>query len=147
VNCDIALPKSLLKGANLRPHFSIRADRKVGGLRNQALDFLEIIHLIGRDPHAAVRNERSMNGREKIACHHTTTPMSPLWPGIGKEEMEYFHRSRRQEVSNGVETFHSQNAGIRHPAAPDVAARSAHSASEPFDPEKVVFWIRIGAGD
>lgn len=48
---------------------------------------------------------------------------------------------------NGVETFHSQNAGVRHLAALDVAARSTRSAREPFDPKKVVLWIRIGAGD
>lgn len=73
--------------------------------------------------------------------------MPPLWPGIGKEEMKHFHRSGRQEVLNGVETLHSQNAGVRHSAAPDVAAGSANSAGEPFDPKKVVLWIRIGAGD
>jgi hypothetical protein len=147
VNCDIALPKSPFKGANGRSRFGIRADDKAGGLRNQALDFLEIIHLIGCDPDPALRNKRSMNGPEKIACHHAATPMPPLWPGIGKEEMEHFNRSGRQEVLNGIETFHAQNTGVLRPAALNVAARPAHSASEPFDSKKVVPGIRFGAGD
>lgn len=96
MNCEIALPKSLLEGADRRAHFSTWAYGKARRLRNQALDFLEIVHLIGRNPEAALRDERSMNGREKIVCHDTTTPMPPLWPGIGKEKMEYFNRSGRQ---------------------------------------------------
>ena len=95
MNFEIALPKSLLKGAKRRRHSRIRAYGKAGGLRNQALDLLEIIHLIGRDPEGAERNERSMNGREKIVCHDPTTPMPALWPGVGKEEMEHFHRRGR----------------------------------------------------
>lgn len=113
MNFEIALPKSLLKSANGRPHFRLGTYGKAGRLRNQALDFLEIIHLIGRDPDAALRSERSMNRRKKIACHDATTPMPPLWPGIGKEEMKHFHRCGRQEVLNGVETFHAQDTGVR----------------------------------
>lgn len=147
MNCEIALPESLLKGAKRRPHFAILGHGKAGILRNQALNFLEIIHLIGRDLDAALRNERSMNCREKIGCHDTPAPMPPFRPRIRKEEMEHIHRCRRQEMLHGVETLHSQNASVCHPAAPDAAARPTHPTREPFDPEKVVFPIRNGAGD
>jgi len=89
------LPKSLLKGANCRSHFQIEADGEERGLRNQVLDFLEIIDLIRRNPEAASRHERPVNCREKVVCHYTTTPMPPLWPGIGKQEMEHFNRGGR----------------------------------------------------
>src|SRR5260370_23134382 len=38
--------------------------------------------------------------------------MPSLWPGIGKEQMESFDRSFRQQVLNGISCFKTQHAHI-----------------------------------
>ena len=82
----------------------------------------------------------------KSVCDHATPPMPPLRPGIGKQQMEYFNRSRRQQLLNGVGTFHPQNAGVGQPVATDFPASPPHSSGEPFDSKEVARWVCPSTG-
>jgi len=61
--------------------------------------------------------------------------MPSLRPGIGKEQMESFHRSFGQQIPDGIETFHAQHAHIVDPGR--FATGFFDATGEALDTKKV----------
>jgi hypothetical protein len=117
--------------------FRIRADHKLRRLTGEALDFLKISDVIGRDAEQAVPGQRTMNRGEKIFRYDPTAPMPPFGPGVGKHQVEQGDRIGRQQLLNSIGCFHPQNARVRELALRDFPVRAPHSSEETFDSKKI----------
>ncbi len=61
--------------------------------------------------------------------------MTAFWPRVWKQEIECFHRSRRQQIANRIGTLHLQQPHVAQTGG--LTRRAADSTEQPFDPEKV----------
>ena len=68
-------------GIERRPIWNGHELRQAG---RQALNFPEVIGLIGGNPNRAARDERPIERSKKALRHDSARRMAPLRPGIGK---------------------------------------------------------------
>src|SRR5213078_180149 len=55
-----------------------------------------------------VRHERNSGN----LCHETVRMMTAFWPWVRKQEIECFHRSRRQQIANRIGTLYLQQPHV-----------------------------------
>ena len=144
VNLDFVLSKSLLECAHHIWRLLIRNPNESRRQSGQAFDFPEVIDLIRRDAEQAVGSKRAMNRGEKIPRDHATAPMPPFGPGIGKHQMKQCDGLRWQHVLNSIRSLDPENTRVRESASRNITVRLAHPSQEPFDSEKISFWIACG---
>ena len=80
-----------------------------------------------------------MNRGEKTFRHDAPAMMPFFRPRIGKQQVNNLGALQRQQIFDGIGSFHSQNPHVAQSAAHRFAARAPHPSKEPFDPEKVAF--------
>lgn len=84
------LPESHLKFA--RGQFNINGnDCEARSRMRDLFDLFKVIKVIGRNVNYSVRPERCMDGAQEIWRYDPPPMMTPLGPGIGKQEIECFH--------------------------------------------------------
>ncbi len=129
--------KMFFKGGErkrVRAHFLSRPMRRAGCPVSQVR---EIGSLITRKMKQAVWPQSAMHCVQEGIRHDAPILMTPLRPGIGKEQMDRGDRLRRDEVADRVGTFEAQNTRVVQPALPDPRANPAYPAKQTFDTEKI----------
>jgi hypothetical protein len=127
VNADAVVSEFFFKSRHWKIACSIMfANGKLCRLRCELQDIPKIIQVIRHDSQDSIFHESSMDCGEKISRDNATLVMPALGPRIGKQQMKNFYRSFRQQVSNGVVSFGSQDPGIVKPRR--FANCTAHTA-------------------
>ena len=70
--------------------------------------------------------------------------MPPFWPGIGEHQVKPCNGFPRQHMLNRIRRLDPENTRVRKSMSCNFCIRLAHPAPEPFDSEKIPFWIARG---
>src|SRR5213080_1186292 len=107
VNRRAFLAKNQLESG--RRQFDIKLGECKARIRfGDVLDFSKIVKVIGRNVNHTILLKCDMNGIQEIWCHEPVRMMTAFWPWVRKQEIECFHRSRRQKIANRIGTLYLQ---------------------------------------
>jgi len=89
----------------------------------------------------AARRERGAGERGKLFIDEPILMVAGFWPGIGKIDVDCRSGMRRQKILEEIGGFDSDAANIVQPGAAALAVQFRDSAQQPFDADKVCFWM------
>ena len=144
MNQDGVAAEPFFESADSLPRPPIRDRRETGRTGSHALNFREVVALIGRNSNGAAVGERTLEGNQKISCEQPASGMTPLRPRIGKHQMKPGHGTGRQKMANSIGNFAAQDACVAQPVRGDFLAGTPDPSEETLNAEKISF--RAGAG-
>jgi hypothetical protein len=76
------------------------------------LNLIEIIPAVGDHAQDSIRDQRNRNRFQEIKANDPSLFVSSLLPGIGKQEMEHFHRLPGEQIPDGIGSFDSDDPHV-----------------------------------
>jgi hypothetical protein len=141
MNLQALFPESSFEVGGKIDRRSVRDGFEERRSREEFSDLPEVFGVVGSDTRHSVRDQSAMKRNEKVAANEAAAGVASFRPGIGKEEIKHSYGLGRHQLLDRVRNLEAQDARIAETIPLNLSTRAPDSASEPFDPEKIVLWI------